>query len=184
MSKLARITVIVTVAAGIATLGLLAGGRQQRARAKRDVDAMLGHYPVSMPRYPGAKEYPLGADLKVGASPMKMSYFYTKDDPMKVANYYIAHWKTAGYHVSEDISPAGGTVAAYDPAEGVLRQILMKHRQGKTAVFPSVVVQSLRPLSDGASAAPDVPVYPGSEGVLRFGARDPGHRSQVTLFTN
>lgn len=184
MTKLAKITVIITMAAGIAFLGLMSGGTHKRAKARRDLDLMRGHYPVSMPHYPGAKEYPLGGRLSVGPSAVKMSYFYTSDDPLKIANFYTALWKSAGYHVTEDISLKGGVVAAYDPAKGTLRQITMKRKGHKTAVFPSVMAEPLRPTSDTAGGSADVPLYPGAEGVLRFGARDPGHRSQVTLYTN
>ena len=184
MTKLAKITVIVTIAAGIAFLGLLSGGQQKQARARQDVDLMQGHFPAPMPRYPGAKEFPMGKDLKVGASGMKMSYFHTRDDTLKIANFYGNLWKTAGYHVTEDITMKGGVVAAYDPAKGTLRQILIKRRDGKTMVFPSVMMEPIRPNTSGDTAGGDIPLYPGAEGVLRFGSRDPGHRSQILLFTN
>jgi len=185
MSKLARITVIVTLTAGIAFLGLLSGGQHPGARAKNDVDPMKGHWPVTMPSYPGAKEFPLGAQLNLGKNPMKMSYFSTRDDPLQIAHFYVGQWTGAGYHVTEDITLAGGVVAAYDPATGVLRQVLIRHRPGLTTVFPSVITSPLQ-LQQGAAggSVSDVPVYPGSEGVLTFGAKDPGLRSRVTMFTN
>ncbi len=184
MSKLARITVIVTLAAGIAFLGLLSGGTHQGARAVDEPDPMRGHYPVSMPRYPGVKEYPLGSDLKVGDSPMKMSYFSTEDEPLQVARFYASRWKAAGHHVTEDITLQGGVVAAYDPASGALRQVLIRRKGRKSTVFPSVIAKPLQPKRVTAEKQDDVPVYPGSEGTLTFGGRDPGHRSRVTMFTN
>lgn len=184
MSKIAKITVLVTVTAGIAFLGLLGGGRHERAKARKQPDPMLGYYPAPMPRYPGAREYPLAGQLNVSSAAVKMSYFYTVDDPLLVANFYTAKWKAAGHYVTEDITPQGGVVAAYDPAKGILRQILMRRQGARTMVFPSLQMQPVRPLDDQAAVRPDVPVYPGSEGILNFGARDPGHRSQVTIFTN
>jgi hypothetical protein len=187
MTRLAKITVIVFVASGIAFLGLLSGGRHDRAGARRSsVDPLQGHYDAPMVRYPGVREYPLAGDLKVGGSGMKMSYFQTEDDPIKIASFFVSHWKTLGYHVNEDITLEGGVVGAYDPATGQLRQVLIRSQGGKSMVFPSLMAQPLRPAQGGAAAgeAEDVPVYPGSEGVLHFGARDPGHRSHVIMFTN
>jgi hypothetical protein len=187
MTRLARITVVLFVAAGIAFLGLLTGGRQDAAKARRDADPMQGYYEAFMPRYPGVGEYPLGSELKVSGTPMKMSYFHTEDDPLKVASFYVSHWKAANYHVTEDITLQGGVVGAYDPASGQLRQVLIKVERNRTSVFPSLVMQPMRPEASGGPGAgekADVPVYPGAEGVLHFGARDPGHESQVTMYTN
>ncbi len=184
MTKLAKISVVVFVAAGIAFMGLLAGGQHRGAEARHEVDLMRGHYPFPMPRYPGVKEYPMGSSLTVGSSHLKMSYFHTRDDTLKVASFYAGQWKAAGHYVTEDISPQGGVVGAYDPARGILRQVLIKSASGTTAVYPSMLTEPLRPATGSYATSPDVPLYPGAEGVLRFGARDPGHRSKVTMYTN
>lgn len=184
MSKLARITIVVTLAAGIAFLGLLGGGDHPGAQARMDEDAMRGHWPAPMPTYPGALEYPLGSKHTVGQDSMVMSYFATPDDPLAVGRFYTAKWNGAGYHVTEDLTLKGGVVAAYDPGTGVLRQVLIRREGNRTMAFPSVTVSPLRPSSEAATAEGDVPVVPGSEGILAFGARDPGHQSRVILFTN
>lgn len=184
MTKLARISIVVALAAGIAFLGLLGGGDHPGAQARMEEDAMQGHWPVAMPRYPGALEYPLGSKLTVGRDPMVMSYFITPDDPLAVGRFYTGKWNGAGYHVTEDISLDGGVVAAYDPASGVLRQVVIRRQGKRTMAFPSVTTRPLRPTGDAQDADSDVPVVPGSEGVLSFGARDPGHRSRVLMFTN
>jgi hypothetical protein len=184
MTKLTKVTVVVFIAAGIAFLGLMAGGQHQGAKARKAVDRMAGHYPAPMPQYPGAKEFPMGDKLSVGPNRLKMSYFHTRDDTLRVASFYAAQWNAAGHHVTEDISPAGGVVAAYDPAKGILRQVIIKQRGAKTAVYPSLLMEPLRPSTGTHATSLDVPLYPGAEGVLRFGARDPGHRSKVTLYTN
>jgi len=184
MTKLAKVTVVVFIAAGIAFLGLMAGGQHKGAEARKEVDRMRGHFPAPMPHYPGAKEFPMGDTLTVGTNRMKMSYFHTRDDSLRVASFYAAQWNAAGHYVTEDISPAGGIVAAYDPAKGILRQVLIKRQARTTAVYPSLVMEPMRPATGGHASSPDVPVYPGAEGVLRFGARDPGHKSSVTMYTN
>jgi len=184
MTKLAKVTVVVFIAAGIAFLGLMAGGKHKGARARKEVNRMRGHFPAVMPQYPGAREYPMGDALTMGTNRMKMSYFHTRDDTLRVASFYAAQWKAAGYFVTEDISPAGGIVAAYDPAKGILRQVLIKHKGDTTAVYPSLLMEPLRPSTGSNATSPDVPVYPGAEGVLAFGARDPGHKSKVTMYTN
>lgn len=184
MSKLARITIIATMAAGIAFLGLLSGGEERGARAHMDENPMEGHFPVAMPSYPGAQEYPLGGRLKVGSEDMVMSYFLSADGPIQVGRFYTGQWNGAGYHVTEDISLDGGVVAAYDPATGVLRQVIMRREGNRTMAFPSVATRPLRPTEEATAGTGDVPIVPGSEGVLSFGARDPGHRSRVLMFTN
>jgi len=184
MSKLARITIIVTMAAGIAFLGLLSGGTQKDARARLDEDAISGHFPVAMPSYPGAREYPLGSRLQVGTDSMIMSYFVTPDDPMAVGRFYAAQWNAAGHHVTEDISLQGGVVAAYNPNTGVLRQLLLRREGNRTMAFPSVATKPLRPTGEAPAETDDVPIIPGAEGVLSFGATDPGHQSRVLMFTN
>jgi hypothetical protein len=184
MTKLAKVTVVVFIAAGIAFLGLVAGGQHKGAKARKEVDRMVGHFPAPMPQYPGAKEYPMGGTLTVGPNRLKMSYFHTRDDTLRIASFYAAQWNAAGHYVTEDISPAGGIVAAYDPGKGILRQVLIKRKNDTTAVYPSLIMEPLRPATGSQATSPDVPLYPGAEGVLRFGARDPGHQSMVTLYTN
>jgi hypothetical protein len=181
MTKLTKVTVVVFIAAGIAFLGLMAGGQHKGARARKEVDRMRGHFPAVMPQYPGAKEYPMGGSLTVGPNRLKMSYFHTRDDTLRVASFYASQWKAAGYYVTEDISPAGGVVAAYDPAKGILRQVLIKHKGETTAVYPSLIMEPLRPATGTHATSADVPLYSGAEGVLRFGARDPGHQRKVTM---
>lgn len=184
MSKLARITVLITLAAGIALLGLLSGGEQPGARAHEDVDLMRGHYPAPMPHYPGATERPLGSQLQAAGAPMKMSYFFTRDDPLRIGRFYTGRWRHAGYHVTEDITWRGGVVAAYDPATGILRQVLIRRRGNRSTVFPSMVVRPMRPATASQGRPKDVPIYPGSEGVISFDSRDAGFRGRVTLSTN
>ncbi|MDY0001018.1 MAG: hypothetical protein RBU30_06965 [Polyangia bacterium] len=184
MSKLARISIVVTLAAGVAFLGLVTGEDPPGARARMDEDAMRGHWPVPMPSYPGAMEYPLGSRHTVGQDSMVMSYLTTPDDPLSVGRFYTGKWNAAGYHVTEDLTLKGGVVAAYDPATGVLRQLLIRREGKRTMAFPSVTTSPLRPTGEAPSADGDVPVVPGSEGVLTFGSRDPGHQSKVIMFTN
>lgn len=126
----------------------------------------------------------MGGSLTVGPNRVKMSYYHTRDDSLRVASFYVSQWKAAGYYVTEDISPAGGVVGAYDPAKGILRQVLIKRKDRTTAVYPSLLMEPLRPATGSHATSLDVPLYPGAEGVLRFGARDPGHRSKVTMYIN
>jgi len=184
MSKLARITVLTTLAAGIALLGLLSGGEHPVVRAHEDVDLMRGYYPVPMPHYPGATEFPLGRQLRAAGTPMKMSYFFTRDDPLKIGRFYTGHWRQAGYHVTEDITWRGGVVAAYDPATGILRQVLIRRRGNRSSVFPSVLERPMRPSTSSGDRSKDVPLYPGSEGVISFDSKDTGFHGRVTMSTN
>ena len=188
MSPLIKIFTVIFVCSGIAFLGLLAGGEHTKAQAKRDHDIMKGYYGVPMPRYPGAKEYPLSQEMAVGQSPMKMSYFVTRDDPLKVARYYADRWRVANYHVTNEVTLVGGNVSAMDIKTGVIRQVIItKQSEDRYMVFPSVTRQ---PHAVKTSVAGKLglgekpPVFPGSEGVMSFGSDDPKTNTKVTRFVN
>jgi hypothetical protein len=186
MTPIAKGAAVLIFCAGVAFAGLMATGPGPTARARRDPDLIRGYYPVPMPRYPGAKEYPLTRSMKVGQSGLKMSYFYTRDDPLKVANFYADRWLTKGYHVTRDITLAGGSVSALDVKAGVTRQVLIQKKGRTTAVFPSVysgLTQLTPNVATGADPITDTPpVFPGAEGVMTFGSKDHDHTNKVTMF--
>lgn len=179
MRRPGRIFAVLFIASGIAFLGLLTGGEHLPVRAAED--PMLRYWPVPMATYPGAVMRPIAADQRVGASALKMAYFTTADPPARVADFYAGEWRNAGYHVTEDVTFKGGTVSAYDAVAGMMRQVVMMAKNGRTLVFPAVAVEPSRMLDRSAVPA-DVPVYPGAWGLLVTQARDPMARSQVVTY--
>ncbi len=188
ISPAIKIFTVIFVCSGIAFLGLLAGGEYTSARARMDQDPMKGYYEVDMPSYPGARETPLSKSMSAGEAPMKMSYFVTQDDPLKVAGFYADRWKVAEYHVTEDVSLTGGNVSAVDLKSGVIRQIIITQQsEGRYLVFPSVTKQPLGMQTSTANKlgpSDKPPVFPGSEGVSSFGSDDPETNTNVTRFIN
>lgn len=186
MTPVVKALAVMTMCAGIAFLGLLAGGEHSKATARRDPNLMRGYFPVPMPRYPGATEYPLTDQMKVGNAGLRMAYFYTKDEPITILGFYEGQWRNAGYFVTRDITVEGGSVSAIDTVAGVVRQVLVIRRVNDCLVFPSVQVSSeavgAEPFRQPGDDSP--PVFPGSEGVIRFGSRDPGTSSRITVFVN
>jgi hypothetical protein len=179
MRRRGRIFAVLFIAAGTAFLGLLTGGEHLPVRAADD--PMAHFWPVPMPKYPGSAPRPIAADQRVGNSSLKLAYFTTTDSPAKVGDYYAAEWRASGYYVSEDITPKGGSVSGYDAVAGMMRQIVMMRKEGRTLVFPAVATEPVKMLDRDAVPA-DVPVYPGATGVLVTQAKDPMARSQVVTY--
>ena len=179
MRRRGRIFAVLFIASGTAFLGLLTGGEHLQVRAAED--PMARFWPVPMPTYPGTTLRPVAADQRVGTSALKMAYFTTTDSPAKVGDYYAAEWRNAGYYVTEDVTFRGGSVSGYDAVAGMMRQIVMMHKDGRTLVFPAVAVEPSK-LLDRRAVPADVPVYPGAQGLLVTQARDPVARSQVVTY--
>jgi hypothetical protein len=179
MRRRGRIFAVLFIASGIAFLGLLTGGEHLPVRAAED--PMLHYWPVPMPTYPGVTQWPVAADQRVGSSALKMAYFTTTDPPAKIADFYAGQWRNAGYYVKEDITFKGGTVSGYDAVAGMMRQVVMMHKDGRTMAFPAVATDPAK-LLDRSAVPQDVPIYPGASGLLVTAARDPMARSQVVTY--
>jgi hypothetical protein len=174
-----RIFAVLFIAAGTAFLGLLTGGEHLPVHAAGD--PMVHYWPAPMPEYPGATARPIVGDQTVGGSTFKMAYFSTKDSPAHVGDFFGGEWRRAGLHVTEDITPKGGSITAYDPTDGLMRQVLIVARQGQSLVFPAVVTEPVKVMAPTA-LPPEVPIYPEATGVVVTAARDPLARSQVVTY--
>lgn len=179
MRRRGRIFAVLFIAAGTAFLGLLTGGEHLPVRAADD--PMARFWPVPMPKYPGSAPRPIAADQRVGSSALKLAYFTTTDSPAKVGDFYAGEWRAAGYYVSEDITPKGGSVSGYDAVAGMMRQIVMMRKEGRTLVFPAVATDPVK-LLDRDAVPPEVPIYPGATGVLVTAAKDLMARTQVITY--
>jgi len=179
MRRRGRIFAVLFIASGTAFLGLLTGGEHLPVRAGGD--PMAHFWPAPMPAYPGALTRPMVGDQMQGGSTLKMAYFTTKDSPAKVGDYFAAEWRERGYYVTEDLTPNGGSISAFDSVAGMMRQVVLVVRQGRTMGFPAVVTEPVRMLQPTA-VPPDVPLYPGAASVLVTAARDPLGRSTVVTY--
>jgi hypothetical protein len=188
-----RVLVVLFFCAGIAFLGLLAGGEHRLAVATRGEDPMAGYYGPDMPRYPGAEEAPVGRESSIGGTTIKMSYFMTEDEPAKVGRFYASFWRQRRFFVREDVTHVGGVVSAVDVANALIYQALLGvqgqrveargERRPRTLVFASQARGPLRALEGGAEAAP-VPLYPESQTILALGTGEGDKRARLHLSVN
>ncbi|MCD6498088.1 MAG: hypothetical protein J7M25_07265 [Deltaproteobacteria bacterium] len=176
-----RLLAVAVASAALATFALMMTGLGPKAVARVHRDPMIGFYPVSMPRYPGVKEYPLTHAMKSGAAKLYMSYFVTRDEPLVVEHFYENRWRAAGYHVTSDITLRGGHVSALDIRSNVVRQVLITKRGNDAMVQVSVTIN---PSVLTKPVKPEVPVFPGAEGVTSVGAKDPGTGSTIVTFVD
>ncbi len=172
--------IIAAAAAAAGALSVTEGADQAKARPHKD--PMFRFWPVPMPRYPGAQEWPLTKGMDAADSRLFMSYFTTDDEPLAVATFYETRWRSAGYHVTKDITLQGGHVSALDVTSSVVRQVVIFKQGKRTIAFPSVS----RGVPTGAAAQTkaEIPVYPGAEGVTRFGADDGSGANEVVMFVD
>ena len=177
-----RTLLVLFFCAGIAFLGLLAGGEHRPAAGQRHKDPMMGYYPTDMPRYPGAREIPAGPAGSVGKASVRMSVFSTKDDPAKVARFYASFWQQRRLFVREDVTHVGGVVSAVDGGGGRIFQAMLVRRGERTMVFPSVTRTPLG--AADTTAPPPVPLFPDSKAVISLGNKEGGTSAQVTLSIN
>jgi hypothetical protein len=179
MRRRGRIFAVLFIAAGTAFLGLLTGGEHLPVRAVGD--PLAHYYPAPMPHYPGVTERPIVGEQTVGGSSMKMTYFSTRDIPARVNDFYAGEWRRAGYYVTEDITPKGGMVSAYDSVEGLMRQVVILARTGQTLVFPAMVTEPVR-VMETTSVPPELPLYPGASGMVVTAARDAIGKSHTVSY--
>ncbi len=178
----ARTLAVLFFCAGIAFLGLLAGGEHRPAAGQRNRDPMMGYYPADMPRYPGAREVPAGPAGNVGHTRVRMSVFSTKDEPAKVARFYGNFWQQRRLYVREDVTHVGGVVSAVDAGGGRIFQAMLVRRGERTMVFPSVTTSPLA--AADTTAPPPVPLFPDSKAVINLGNKEGGTKAAVTLSVN
>jgi len=182
----ARTLVVLFLCAGIAVLGLLAGGEHREAGAWRGGDPIAGYWQGrAMPRYPGAQEAPAGPATSVGGSEVKMSFFTTEDDPDQVARFYRRQWRARRFFVRDDVTHVGGVVSAVDAEHALIYQALLTVQNGRTMVFPSVTRSPLRametPTGDQKAL---VPLFPESRAVINLGSKEADAAARVSLSVN
>jgi hypothetical protein len=179
-----RTLLVLFFCAGIAFLGLLSGGDYPDARARRGFgDPMAGYFPEEMPRYPGSRAAPAGAEELVGGNRVRMAHFTTGDEPAKVARFYDNYWSQRRLFVTKDVTHVGGVVSAVAADGGRVFQVLMVRRGDKTAVFPSVSEAPLTGVGQQGHQ-PVVPLLPGSRAVITLGSREGNTRAWTTLSLN
>jgi hypothetical protein len=174
-----RMVGFLAICVAVAAVGLFTGGAHRDAIALKD--PMRGYYPRQMPRYPDVNEVPAGSS-RIGGGPMKMSYFTTKHDPLKIGGYYAGAWRRLGLWVHSDITHRGGVVAAMDARKGRLLQVMMQVRGEHTLVFPSVSRLATGSIKRGK--APPVALFRKSKVLLNSETTSGKRVARVHLSTN
>ncbi len=178
-----RTLLVLFFCAGIAFLGLLSGGDYPAAVARGGPDPMDGYYPPVMPRYPGSRELPAGPAGEVGRARVRMSFFVTADEPLKVARFYEDHWRQHRLFVRRDVSHVGGVISAVDSVGQTVYQALLSRRGDQTHVFPSITRGPLQAMDPGGQQ-PVVPLYQGSRAVITLRNTEGQTSALVTLSVN
>jgi len=182
LRALLRVPLVLFFCAGIAFLGLLAGGEHRLAGARGGGDPMAGFFSAGMPRYPGAEEIPAGGANRVGSSRMKMATFVSEDEPSKVAGYYAAAWRARRFYVREDVTHRGGFVSAIDAEARLVYQVLLQLEGRRTVVFTS---ETALPAGAGrADEPPSLPLPPESRVLLTLGSQENAREARMHLSTN
>lgn len=182
-SAAGRVFVVLFICAGIAFLGLLAGGEHRPAEALSGGDPIDGYYGEDMPRYPRVQELPAGPASRVGGARVRMSLFSTKDEPLKVARYYADFWRTRHFFVRQDVTHVGGVVSAVDAAHKKIYQIMVTRSGELTRVFPSVTTKPTLALS-GDGQEPPLPLFPESRTVITMGSKEGLAAARINLSVN
>lgn len=182
--RLGRTALVLFFCAGIAGFGLLTGGEHPQATAVHKRDPMKGYYPAAMPRYPDVDEQPMGSTEMGGSGETLMSHFVTRDEPDRVADFYLRAWRRHGLWARDDITHRGGVVSAVDAPNGRIYQVLIDARsKDATHVFPSSnAMPSQIGRSDGADLA--VSLYPGSEVLMDLKSTAGPHQARTVMSTS
>lgn len=96
-----------------------------------------------IPAYPGVLENSFGDGLVVNNVPLRMSYFYTKDSPNKIANFYIKALKQKGLEpvVSEN-SDNNWNIYSVNLETRSQINISINQERGRTFVIPASMALS------------------------------------------
>ncbi len=154
MSGHVRSVSVLFFCAGISSLGLLDGSEYRSAEALSNSDPMRNYYPQEMPRYAGVQELPVGANTRIGGAQLRMSYFTTEDDPIRVARYYSNAWRHLRLWVRSDVTHLGGVVSAMDAARGVMYQLMLARTGKVTFAYPSMTRSPLKAVDQGSAGLP------------------------------
>jgi len=184
MKRFTRIFLMTIAFFAVSATAWFLSARESGATAARAPRSMHRFWPAPMPTYPMAQEMPMSDDMVMGQARMKMAWFRTADEPLKVALYYEGLWETAGYYVTREVHPYGGKVAALDLKSNLLRQVVMTRDGDQTSVYVSLIMGSPSQLMKGGAADTALPLMPGAEGVTQLGSRDPLANTSVIAYVD
>ncbi len=184
MKRVSRIAILSLAFVAITAMAWVMSARESGATASKKPQSMHRFWPAPMPSYPLAREMPMSEDMYMGQARMKMAWFQTPDEPIKVANFYEGVWESAGYYVTREVHPYGGKVAAMDLKTNLLRQVMMTRDGAETTVYVSLIMGSPTQLLGSPTAELQLPVVPGAEGITQMGSRDPMANTSVIVYVN
>lgn len=169
--KLLKISGIFFASAGFMVGGLLLGDKPANEAVAYQLPQQY-YQADEIPSYPGSMEYPLGRDLAVNDVAMRISYFYTKDSPQAVRDFYMKALKKNGLDpVLREMENGEANVYALTKNAEDQINIAIAPSGSQTVVFPSIIPLSGKLLSGGTmSKTPDVPFSPNAIGIMNVGS--------------
>jgi len=184
MKRFTRIFFLTVAFVAVSATAWFLSARESGATAARAPKNMNRFWPAPMPAYPMAQEMPMSDDMVMGQARMKMAWFRTADEPLKVALFYEGVWETAGHYVTREVHPYGGKVAALDLKSNLLRQVVMTRDGAETSVYVSLIMGSPAQLMKGGATDTALPLMAGAEGVTQLGSRDPLANTSVIAYVD
>ncbi|MBU1241847.1 hypothetical protein KKD52_17270 [Myxococcota bacterium] len=184
MKRFTRILFLTVAFFAVSATAWFLSARESGATASRAPTSMHRFWPAPMPAYPMAQEMPMSDDMVMGQARMKMAWFRTADEPLKVSLYYEGIWESAGYYVTREVHPYGGKVAALDLKSNLLRQVVMTREGDQTSVYVSLIMGSPSQLMKGGATDTALPLMAGAEGVTQLGSRDPLANTSVIAYVD
>lgn len=169
--KILKIGGVLVAGAGFFVGGLFLGDRPSSEAVAYQLPQQY-YQADEIPPYPGSMEYPLGRDLAVNDVETRISYFYTKDSPEAVRDFYVKALKKNGLDpVLRELENGEFNVYALSKDMEDQINIAIAPSGGQTIVFPSVIPVSGKLLGGGsAHKAPDVPFSAHAMGIMNVGS--------------
>ncbi len=148
------------------------------------IDPAASYFPVDMPNYPGAVEFPMSSEMVMNGSQLYQSYFYTGDSAEKVLGWYRSVWESQGYTVYGETVPDGeeGHIHVVDAALDYRKGVTARRDGKQTLVLPSAIKgvgAFLPPESDSS-----FPALEGSFAVSRMETYEQGRRARTYMYAN
>lgn len=170
-SKILKIGGVLVASTGFFVGGLFMGDKPSNEAVAYQLPQQY-YQADEIPPYPGSMEYPLGQNLAVNDVETRISYFYTKDSPQTVRDFYAKALKKNGLDpVIRELENGEINVYALGKAMEDQINIAIAPSGSQTIVFPSVIPVSGKLLTGGsAHKSPDVPFSPHAIGIMNVGS--------------
>jgi hypothetical protein len=138
--------------------------------------------PEEMPQYPGSFEVPLGEDLSLNGTPVRISTFVTDEPPERVARFFREGLRGHAHGPEEEWSADGCVLTLSTPMGGPTRSIVVRREGTHTRVFASLIPFSAAPVRLFPAPTGEVPYGPGSVAAMEVSEGGRPRRGRVAIF--